>query len=91
LFYLAVVVAEETVAVVVWVDLYFGEAHWAVVDFQEEVEAVEDLVDLVAVALVVAEAVAVGKLTCYKIFKKRAACMQAARFFYELTYPSELQ
>jgi hypothetical protein len=63
-----VVVAEETAAVVVWADLYFGEAHWAVVDFQEEVEAEEDLVDLVVVDLVVAEAVEVGNLISIKHF-----------------------
>jgi hypothetical protein len=55
------------------------------------VEAVEDLVDLVAVALVVAEAVAVGKLTGYKIFKKTRGLHASRAFFYELTYPSELQ
>ena len=51
---------EETAAVVVLAARYFGVVPLAVVDFQAEAEAV-DLVALVAVALVVAEAVEVGR------------------------------
>jgi hypothetical protein len=45
------------------------------------VEAVEDLVDLVAVDLVVEEVVVVGKLTGYKIFNKNARLAYKPRVF----------
>jgi hypothetical protein len=45
------------------------------------VEAVADLVDLVAVDLVVAEVVEVGKLTSYKTFNKTSVLHTSRSFF----------